>query len=142
MHSKILAAAFAALLPAAAHAIDCKAPAPSRASSAYWDYVAVCGCDSVDPVSAASLDYERWVAACAPSLREAARARELARALAEAKSQRKKVEPAKAEASEAVPAKTEESAAPDGGSAETEPAEEEATSGAETETGPAAAEEK
>jgi hypothetical protein len=78
------------LLPATTtEPLDCSGDAPSRASSRYWDYLEVCGCDAAEPVSPASLDYERWVAVCAESLRDAARARELARALAGAKTQRK-----------------------------------------------------
>jgi hypothetical protein len=62
-------------------AIDCKQAAPSRASSAYWDHLEVCGCAHVEPLSRASTDYERWVSICAASLREAEQARVQAEAL-------------------------------------------------------------
>ena len=41
------------------------ADVPSRASSAYWDYIEDCGCEKLDPPSRASSDYERYRKACA-----------------------------------------------------------------------------
>jgi hypothetical protein len=49
--------------PRPRRAPDCQA-APSRTSDAYWKYIDRCGCAGVDAVPRASLDYDRWAAAC------------------------------------------------------------------------------
>jgi micrococcal nuclease len=49
---------------ASAQPIDCSKGAPSRASSRFWEHLRVCGCGSVPRPSRASLDYDKWVAAC------------------------------------------------------------------------------
>jgi len=65
-------------------AIDCRQSPPSRASSEYWDYLEICGCTNVEPLSRASIDYEKWSSVCAASLRQAEEARTAAEALRDA----------------------------------------------------------
>jgi hypothetical protein len=43
---------------------------PSIASSAFWDHIAACGCAKTVPPSRASLDYDRYLQACAQWRRE------------------------------------------------------------------------
>jgi hypothetical protein len=43
---------------------------PSRASSAYWDHIAACGCAKTAPPPRASNDYDRYLQACAQWRRE------------------------------------------------------------------------
>jgi hypothetical protein len=43
---------------------ECANP-PSRASDAFWTYVEACGCARIEPLSQASPDHDRLLAACA-----------------------------------------------------------------------------
>jgi endonuclease YncB( thermonuclease family) len=44
--------------------VDCRDPAPSRASVDYWPYIEKCGCSRASVPPPASLDYGRWLQVC------------------------------------------------------------------------------
>jgi hypothetical protein len=103
-HPFRLAALALLVLPAWAESIDCNSPAPSRAASAYWDYLSVCGCTRAEPVSQGSLEYDKWLRICAPSLQEQQRARVLAEELKKAESTTTESKPESAKPEPAKPA--------------------------------------